>query len=375
VGTRVKKKTNLFLLVAASLIMLIIISTILVLNLVKEQKYQDVLSMIKQKKWVDAQSNLDEISDYNNSGILKQYILANLELENNSTKLDTNKYEEALLYLNTIPQDYNGDYSKEIRELKKHLTTKIREIQLISTLMKKGEYQEAYNKILLSPFTKTDETFKVLASYNMALIFKSRGDLVQQLKILHLIPSNYKGIFSEEIKEEVEIITEMVSKQKEEAQTKAINSIVKFIEKGKYKEARRVEKPKKWEKNEVLQVLDNFSNALMYHSEGSINSMVDSLSNIPSSYNGVLSDQIKQYQKKYAKEIRKNREAERKYQEYLKKPEPQIGMAAEEVRNSRWGRPDRINRTTTKYGVHEQWVYSSFKYIYLENGVVTAIQD
>lgn len=61
------------------------------------------------------------------------------------------------------------------------------------------------------------------------------------------------------------------------------------------------------------------------------------------------------------------------------KKEPSIGMTAEEVRNSTWGEPDEINKTTTAYGVREQWVYKSYdydyKYIYLENGIVTAIQE
>mgnify|MGYP001007978606 CR=1 FL=1 len=57
----------------------------------------------------------------------------------------------------------------------------------------------------------------------------------------------------------------------------------------------------------------------------------------------------------------------------LKKP--QIGMTAEEVRNSTWGEPKKINKTTTKYGVSEQWVYYGYKYIYLENDIVTAIQE
>ena len=38
------------------------------------------------------------------------------------------------------------------------------------------------------------------------------------------------------------------------------------------------------------------------------------------------------------------------------------------------GKPDKINTTTGSWGVHEQWVYKD-KYIYFENGLVTAIQE
>lgn len=40
-----------------------------------------------------------------------------------------------------------------------------------------------------------------------------------------------------------------------------------------------------------------------------------------------------------------------------------------------WGKPYDINRTTTTYGNHEQYVYSLKKYLYFENGILTAIQD
>lgn len=54
---------------------------------------------------------------------------------------------------------------------------------------------------------------------------------------------------------------------------------------------------------------------------------------------------------------------------------PQIGMTSNEVLNTYWGKPDKVNRTTTAYGTSEQWVYGISKYVYLENGKVTAIQD
>ena len=41
------------------------------------------------------------------------------------------------------------------------------------------------------------------------------------------------------------------------------------------------------------------------------------------------------------------------------------------------GRPDSVNRTTYSYYVREQWVYNegNYRYIYLEDGIVTAIQN
>lgn len=50
-----------------------------------------------------------------------------------------------------------------------------------------------------------------------------------------------------------------------------------------------------------------------------------------------------------------------------------IGQTAEGVRKSCWGKPARINTTVTAGGTHEQWVYGT-GYVYLTNGLVTAVQ-
>lgn len=39
------------------------------------------------------------------------------------------------------------------------------------------------------------------------------------------------------------------------------------------------------------------------------------------------------------------------------------------------GKPEDVNRTTHRGGVHEQWVYPKGFYVYFQNGRVTAIQD
>jgi hypothetical protein len=51
-----------------------------------------------------------------------------------------------------------------------------------------------------------------------------------------------------------------------------------------------------------------------------------------------------------------------------------IGMTAERVLLSSWGKPDDINRTTTSRGIREQWVYDG-GYLYFQDGVLTSIQN
>lgn len=51
-----------------------------------------------------------------------------------------------------------------------------------------------------------------------------------------------------------------------------------------------------------------------------------------------------------------------------------IGMSSQAVLAS-LGKPQRVNRTTGSWGVHEQWVYGTGRYVYIENGYVSAWQD
>ena len=43
------------------------------------------------------------------------------------------------------------------------------------------------------------------------------------------------------------------------------------------------------------------------------------------------------------------------------------------VKNTSWGRPEKINEHINAYGKREQWVYGS-NYLYFHNGVLTSIQ-
>jgi hypothetical protein len=51
-----------------------------------------------------------------------------------------------------------------------------------------------------------------------------------------------------------------------------------------------------------------------------------------------------------------------------------IGMTEEQARMS-WGEPDNVNRTTTRRGTSEQWVYGSGSYLYFTNGILDSIQN
>jgi len=118
--------------------------------------------------------------------------------------------------------------------------------------------------------------------------------------------------------------------------------------------------------------------------------------NIDPNYDGPMSSEIKDFCLKYA-DIVYDKHADIENGEFVGKTvyeisetktkaeldariPPKIGMTKEEAYNSTWGYPDDINKTTTEYGVSEQWVYEEeddfdIKCIYLDNGIVTAIQE
>lgn len=52
-----------------------------------------------------------------------------------------------------------------------------------------------------------------------------------------------------------------------------------------------------------------------------------------------------------------------------------IGMTKQQVLDSSWGKPQRVNTTKSAYGVHEQWVYGGHNYLYFEDGILTTIQN
>lgn len=54
---------------------------------------------------------------------------------------------------------------------------------------------------------------------------------------------------------------------------------------------------------------------------------------------------------------------------------PYIGMERSEIEKTTWGEPMYKNQTTTATSFREQWVYFGHRYIYVRDGVVTAIQE
>lgn len=76
-------------------------------------------------------------------------------------------------------------------------------------------------------------------------------------------------------------------------------------------------------------------------------------------------------EKKAAADMKRSADAEKARR---RKEGVSLGMTADDVRASSWGRPEKVNRSTYKFGVREQWVYPG-GYLYFEDGVLTSIQN
>ena len=85
--------------------------------------------------------------------------------------------------------------------------------------------------------------------------------------------------------------------------------------------------------------------------------------------------------------IQAHPETPEKMKQYILKGSIVIGMTKEQAIAS-WGKPQKINKTGTRYGVREQWCYGYYEtigytrkflhttnYVYFENGKLTSWQS
>lgn len=102
---------------------------------------------------------------------------------------------------------------------------------------------------------------------------------------------------------------------------------------------------------------------------------VDSIKNEINDYNGEFKDQISDFVNDFDQNYGSFNHTNSPDPEKENNSLPFIGMTEEKLLQTLWGKPKEINKTETKDGTSEQWVYESNRYVYLDNGIVTAIQE
>jgi len=120
--------------------------------------------------------------------------------------------------------------------------------------------------------------------------------------------------------------------------------------------------------------LENYAQSIKYYHEGNY-FMARYFAERIGSYSGYGEQEVKEYSDKILKELTSEVIANNREQLQTRAKSVQLGMNQQQVRESSWGNPNKINTTTTSYGVHEQWVYSGYNYLYFENGILTSIQN
>lgn len=73
--------------------------------------------------------------------------------------------------------------------------------------------------------------------------------------------------------------------------------------------------------------------------------------------------------------IEKERIEKKRELEKLANKEPSIGMSEEDLNACAWAKDlEKVNETITAYGISKQYCYDGYRYVYVEDGVVTTIQ-
>ncbi|MGG0797412.1 hypothetical protein ABE137_26055 [Brevibacillus laterosporus] len=236
------------------------------------------------------------------------------------------------------------------------------ELEDIYKLISNKDYIQAEKLLNNSRFYEIREEYKILSSFKNAMRAKDNfNEEAKRFKYmgipLSLIPNSYSSLHKDDILKEKKIFLKemntLIKNGKIDILIKAFDEPENVIPSSIYHYLSFIKK----EKSNILEATQH-------------------LYKIPKEYDSYFSNEIKLAWEKYKvvpkaiDEINNNTTPSNKT--FLI---PAIGMTKEEVLNSAWGKPNSINKTTTASGEHEQWVYSIKKYVYFDNGYVTAIQE
>lgn len=244
---------------------------------------------------------------------------------------------------------------KEINQAQKYISNK--EYSKVEGL--KSRIYEKDGKI----DSKDEKKFEELYSISKLL---SEDEVFSKTSNLSNLPTDYDGEFSKEVKESREQLNQSLIKdiQNKDFVTNDYNYAKEY-------------QPEYY--------LSLYASAMSNFEDEDYKHAYNNIEKIPKDYNGQFAEEISLARKKLKDRYEVDKEETEKSNEILtdaqkqydlQHTKPQIGMTQEEVINKTgWGKPNDINRTTTKYGVEEQWVYNIYGYVYFEDGKVTAIQE
>lgn len=259
------------------------------------------------------------------------------------------------------------------------------------SLLEQENWQEAKN--LFHDLPDDYKDVSILKKYTLAKLIVQENKITEEdenyytkaLKYIEDIPNDYNGKYKDEIDTFSKDITEKQIELNQTINNKNIAELIGLVQNQQYTDA--LEKLSKINHKDV-ETMRNYILARIEH-EKAFKAPANDLTNwnqhllymdkINPDYNGYLSVDINNFVSTIHGSWNELKDSIASLKEinayYEANPEPEVGMTSEEVRNSIWGEPREINKTTTKYGVREQWVYYGNRYIYFEDGIVTTIQE
>ncbi len=291
--------------------------------------------------------------------ILYNYNQAETEQKNSNYEKAISYYQK-IEFLNKVKEQENECYYQKAIELRneKNYDNSILYFEKINNYndsqeqIKETKYQQALYNYNIGDFEKTKEILETMQEYKDAIKYLHNSE--KMIKLQGTWEEDYLHCY-------VQIkgwnITEFESKY---------GYLVNI---GKYalgNGTTNVDKVSFYDLHEVFLEIENNDLKAYYMENGEKKKYSDEEFYFDDENNNL-------YINKMEKNI-KYKLIKRKYQ-ITERKEPSIGMTKTEVENSTWGKPEKINRTKTSYGTHEQWCYSTHKYIYFEDGIVTSIQD
>jgi len=334
-------------------------------------KYNEVIELLRVGEFNQAQEQIKTLPvEYEDKlKLLNAYIdarqfIKGYQLDDKDTQtIDT--YYKKMRVLNDIIRYTSIDTADFIYDFNENIKSALSKIESkkIIELLDAGDYETAqeYHKNLM----ENDKTWVDSNNYTVlnALIFadkyKKDNDYSNYMSYLYSISVDYDGYYDKYVEKE----------------RKEFSDIVKtFIKNKNYNDVSTLLYSVR-DRDDKYEWLYEYVMALKQEAEKDKSMTVAYLSDIPKDYDGIFADEVQAMMAKYKKEIDEKLRIRKMIADEEKKPNPRIGMSAEEVKKSKWGEPQRVNTTITAYGVREQWVYSGYKYIYLDNGIVTAIQQ
>lgn len=395
--TRMKNNKKIFTIGLIALIATIVIiawASIIANNIKKENNLNEIYIAIKDNNdWTYAKFLIDEYSedkDFVSSAHDKVFEALSDKLKSNDTP------KELMELLNCIKQNFDLS-SLEHSKINnyKTLTKKYIELENIDSIIQEEGYISAYEKLCNMNSTK-DENLKnkikekqqeILDNTLQEVILKAEEQInMNNYQSAKDILKGYIKLKNETITNLYNTVTTELNKQNQEI-SEVIETANTYMAKKDYLNTMKVLEnylnTDNSKKNEINKIYNNAKqehenvNKSIEEAKFEINygSYSSAMYTLEKYLNIGYSEVDNLY--KQAKNAKEKEDAKRIAEEKARKKSEgvRIGMSKQDVLDSSWGEPKKINTSIGSWGTHEQWVYGNGNYLYFENGKLTSIQN